>query len=182
MQIGVPVRLTSTAVSNWPAWYRSKNCIRSNSKKNVLILLWLAVWPSVLYLKGKEMCTSWHKFIIISIITIICTHLFSVQQFLSFIAWTNKSHKTMNKLLLKCPGCCLSSSRPFCRNMLLKKKQCSKNFLIAFISNDVFWQLTSVPLGILAVWLLILSHVECASNVKRQQYGHLQENSLKFQW
>ena len=117
MQIGVPVRLTSKAVSNWPAWYRSKNCIRSNSKKNVLILLWLAVWPSVLYLKGKEMCTSWHKFII----SIISTHLFSVQKFLSFIAWINKSNKTMNKPLLKCPGCCLSSSCPFCRNMLLKK-------------------------------------------------------------
>lgn len=166
MQVGVPVPLTSKAVSNWPAWYRSKNCIRSSSKKNVLILLWLAVWPSVLYLKRKEMCTSWHK-LIISIITIMCTHLFSVQKFLRFIAWINKSHKTWINCCWNVQDAVCPLHVHFAEICYWKKKQCSKNFLIAFISNDVFWQLTSVPPGILAIWFVILSHVECASNVKR---------------
>lgn len=167
------VWLTSKAVFNWPAWYKSKNCIRSSNKKNVFILLWLAVLPRVLYLKKKEMWTSWHKIHYFDNFNDIqYTHWFSVDnktKIPRFRAWIHKSQKNGQKAI-QISRHCLSFSCSFCINM--RQWHLFENFPMAFISNSVFRQLTSVTTTIFAIWFICA--IECVTKVKRQQYGNLQ--------
>ena len=100
IKIRVFAWLTSKAVFNWPAWYKSKNCIRSSNKKNVFILLWLAVLPRDLYLKKK--CEPHDTKFIILIISMTYTHWFSVDnktKIPRFRAWIHKSQKNGQKAI-----------------------------------------------------------------------------------